>query len=82
MRKAIYEKGVVTYVDDDAPVSTPENIEIEVTFLKENLTSTDYKVIKNVECMVLGLPLPYNAEELHRERQALRNKINELEKAL
>ena len=43
------------------------------------LESTDYKVIKNSECQMLGLPLPYDPAEVHAEKQAWRDELNELE---
>ena len=51
----------------------------EVEELKMQLAESDYKVIKIAECVACGLPLPYDAEALHSERQALRDRINELE---
>ncbi len=51
----------------------------EVEELKMQLQESDYKVIKIAECAACGLPLPYDAEALHSERQALRDRINELE---
>lgn len=51
----------------------------EVEELKMQLAESDYKVIKIAECVACGLPLPYDAEQLHSERQALRDRINELE---
>ena len=51
----------------------------EVENLKMQLAETDYKVIKIAECVAYSLPLPYDAEALHSERQALRDRINELE---
>ena len=51
----------------------------EVENLKMQLAESDYKVIKIAECVACGLPLPYDAEQLHSERQALRDRINELE---
>lgn len=51
----------------------------EVEELKMQLAESDYKVIKIAECVACGLPLPYDAEQLHQERQALRDRINELE---
>lgn len=51
----------------------------EINVLKEELASTDYKVAKIAECGALGLPMPYDVEALHRERQAIRDRINELE---
>ena len=51
----------------------------EVENLKMQLAESDYKVIKIAECVACGLPLPYDAEALHSERQAIRDRINELE---
>lgn len=51
----------------------------EVEELKMQLAESDYKVIKIAECVACGLPLPYDAEQLHSERQAIRDRINELE---
>ena len=51
----------------------------EVENLKMQLADSDYKVIKIAECVACNLPMPYDAEELHTERQALRDRINELE---
>lgn len=47
--------------------------------LRELLASTDYKVIKNSECQMLGLALPYDPAEVHAEKQAWRDELNELE---
>ena len=54
----------------------------EIERLKSELQESDYKVIKCAEAMAIGEELPYNMTELHNERQALRDKINELEKQL
>ena len=51
----------------------------EVENLKMQLADSDYKVIKIAECAACGLPMPYDAEALHSERQAIRDRINELE---
>ena len=51
----------------------------EVENLKMQLADSDYKVIKIAECVACGLPMPYDAEALHSERQALRDRINLLE---
>lgn len=51
----------------------------EVEELKMQLAESDYKVIKIAECVACNLPLPYDAEALHSERQAIRDRINELE---
>ena len=54
----------------------------EITNLKQQLSNTDYKVIKNMEAQLVNEELPYDSVTLHTERQALRDKINELEELL
>ena len=51
----------------------------EIERLKSELQESDYKVIKCAEAMAVGAEMPYDMESLHKERQALRDKINELE---
>lgn len=50
--------------------------------LKSELQESDYKVIKCAEAVTIGAEMPYDVASLHKERQALRDKINELEKQL
>lgn len=47
--------------------------------LKQQLADTDYKIIKCMEYQLAGLEVPYDIETLHTERQAIRDKINEVE---
>jgi hypothetical protein len=56
--------------------------EREIKRLKTELAETDYKIIKCYEYQLAGQELPYDIQELHTERQALRDQINELELAL
>ena len=51
----------------------------EIERLKSELQESDYKVIKCAEAMDVGEEMPYDVASLHKERQALRDKINELE---
>ena len=44
--------------------------------LEAQLSSGDYKVIKNSEAERAGEELPYDPQELHSERQAMRDTIN------
>lgn len=53
--------------------------EQEIARLKEELSSTDYKIIKCSEYQLASLEPPYNITELHSLRQSLRDRINELE---
>lgn len=59
-----------------------EGIKQEISTLKAQIQSTDYQIIKCYEYSLIDLELPYDAEALHAERQALRDQINELEKQL
>ena len=52
---------------------------LDIESLKSELQESDYKVIKCAEAMAIGAEMPYDVTELHKERQALRDKINELE---
>ena len=52
---------------------------MEIERLKSELQESDYKVIKCAEAICLNEELPYDVASLHKERQALRDKINELE---
>ena len=55
------------------------NIQMEIERLKSELQESDYKVIKCAEAMAVGAEMPYDVASLHKVRQALRDKINELE---
>lgn len=56
-----------------------ENIYMEIERLKSELQDSDYKITKIAEAMAIGAELPYDAQALHKERQALRDRINQLE---
>ena len=73
------EYNGMVFVDyiSDIEECVPKSEEIER--LKSELQESDYKVIKCAEAMAVGAEMPYNMTELHKERQALRDKINELE---
>ena len=73
-------------VEMDCPQPTAEELRdrryMEIERLKSELQESDYKITKIAEAMSIGAELPYDAKELHKERQALRDKINELENAV
>ena len=73
------EYNGMVFVDyiSDIEECVPKSEEIEL--LKSELQESDYKVIKCAEAMAVGAEMPYDMESLHKERQALRDKINELE---
>lgn len=54
----------------------------EITILKQQLSDTDYQVTKCYEASLIGDELPYDIGELHKNRQSIRDKINELENEL
>lgn len=57
-------------------------IRMDIKTLKESLSASDYKIIKCYEASLIGDTLPYDIVKLHRERQAIRDKINEIENTL
>ena len=76
------EYNGMVFVDyiSDIEECVPKSEEIER--IKSELQESDYKVIKCAEAMAVGAEMPYNMTALHKERQALRDKINELEKSM
>lgn len=73
--------GVMTvtkWIPSEIPGAPVDN-SAEIAKLKAELTSTDYKVVKCSEAQMAGEELPYDIVALHAERQALRDRINELE---
>lgn len=54
----------------------------QISNLKAQISDTDYKVIKAYEYSLVGILTEYDMEELHQERQILRDQINELEAQL
>lgn len=69
-------------VDNEQVVDNNGLLLSEIERLKSELQDSDYKVIKCAEAICLNAELPYNMTELHKERQALRDKINKLEQQL
>lgn len=83
------KRAVVTMQAEEAQASINEPlldndglVLSEVERLKSELQESDYKVIKCAEALTIGAVMPYDVAALHKERQALRDKINELEKQL
>lgn len=72
--------GEKRYEIKEVPAPTEEEIkQRRIVELKNQLSETDYKIIKCSEYQLAGLELPYDIVELHAQRQALRDEINELE---
>lgn len=65
-----------------AELNKPIPKEVEIEQIRKALYDTDYKWGKWLEQTALGLPLEYTIEEIHAEKQALRDRLNELEESL
>lgn len=57
-----------------------ESKERDILNAKSQLEKSDYMIIKCYEYQLAGKEVPYNLEALHRDRQAMRDKINKLER--
>jgi len=53
-------------------------IEVRIANLSYQLELTGKKVLDNMEASMAEAELPYNPVELHKERQSIRNSIDEL----
>lgn len=80
------KRAVVTMMAEEAQIVANEPVVddnglllSEIERLKSELQESDYKVIKCAEAMAVGAEMPYDVASLHKVRQALRDKINELE---
>lgn len=59
-----------------------EALSQEIRNLECDLRASDYEVIKTYEYSVCGIKAPYDMTEIHKERQAKRDRINEIQKIL
>lgn len=59
--------------------SETEKLEAEKWELQGKLEETDYKIIKCAEAQFKNEPLPYDIKQVSAERQAWRDRINEIE---
>lgn len=74
------EWNLTFYLSGYLPKKPQEMIkEEEIQDLKKQLDDTDYKIIKCIEYSLTGKELPYDIEYLHKQRQAIRDRITELE---
>lgn len=80
------ERGEYVVIEVDCPQPTADDLRyrryMEIERLKAELQESDYKVIKCAEAMAVGVEMPYDMTALHKERQAMRDKINKLEQQL
>jgi len=56
-----------------------QQLQEELLSLQALLKQSDYKVIKCSEASLVKEAMPYDETELHAERQAWRDRINEIE---
>lgn len=56
-----------------------QKVRNEINTLKESLNNSDYKVIKCYEASLCGEEMPYDIKAVRSERQAIRDKINQIE---
>lgn len=64
-----------------------EKLEAELRILRSKLEANtseigDWKVIKALEYQLAGQAIPYDMDKLNSDRQAARDRINEIEKLL
>jgi hypothetical protein len=59
--------------------NNPEKIAAEIARLQSELAATDYRVVKSYEFALAGEKPPYDPAALHSDRQAIRDRIGELE---
>ena len=64
-----------------------QKLEQKIRNLESDLSSTaseigDWKIAKCMEYQVNGLEMPYDLEQLHKKRQAVRDKINQLQEEI
>ena len=82
-KKVLFDTKELEFGDYQISIDEQQaNILSDIERLKSELQESDYKVVKCAEAICLNAALPYNMTALHNERQALRDKINELEKAV
>ncbi len=90
----VYQEPEPIPEPEPAPEPTPEEqaeqerqekitvLQEEISTLKMQIDSTDYKIIKAYEYSQVGLETEYDMVELHQERQEIRDEINALEENL
>lgn len=59
-----------------------QKVNAEIQSLKDDLSASDYRVMKCYEASLTGEELPYDIDLLSADRQAKRDRINELEAKL
>lgn len=76
---------IFKYINGEIVVEDEFNEDIitnRIQSLKQQLTDSDYKIVKAYEAQLINGSTTYDFEEVHAERQSLRDEINELEAIL
>jgi hypothetical protein len=84
---SLFAEPVAVYRDDGDRIvlewtvveHSPAKVAAEIARLQSELAATDYRVIKSYEYALAGQDPPYDTPALHAERQAIRDRIRELE---
>lgn len=61
---------------------TQELCDLQCDLSSSNSPIGDWKVVKSYEYALLGEEPPYDVDELHAKRQAVRDRINEIQAIL
>ena len=77
LAEAVEEAEKISWVYIEKP--DIKGLHKKIKELQGTLASTDYRVIKCYEAHLSGEHLPYDVQNLHSLRQALRDKINSIE---
>ena len=85
-----FQEAVATYNENAKQITlkwkvvknSPEKIAAEIARLQSELAATDYQVIKSYEYEMTGKKSPYDISTIHADRQAVRDRIGELEEFL
>lgn len=59
-----------------------QKIRNNIAAIKNELTDSDYKIVKCYEANLEGTEMPYNTQSLIEERKKMRNEINQLQTLL
>jgi hypothetical protein len=78
---------VPTYRDDGDRIvlcweiveNSPAKVAAEIARLRSELAATDYRIVKSYEYALAGQQPPYDITIIHNEREAVRDRIRELE---
>lgn len=75
IRAMTLQERIAAGYEEEAPQEDTSQL-MRIEELKDTLAETDYRIIKCYEYALIGLPIPYDVDELHVTRQAARDEIN------